>query len=254
MLSSFSVKDLIDILLVAAMLYQIYRLIRGTSSMYIFVGCLTFIVIWLVVSRVLDMRLLGSFLDKVVSVGAVALVIIFQEEVRRFLSALGSQQQWKQLSARILGHKAAAKNKDAIMPIVMACRSMSKSKTGALIIVEKAMPLTSVIRSGEPIDASINQLLIENIFFKNSPLHDGAMVVSHQRIKAAGCILPVSHQQDIPKSLGLRHRAALGMSEETDAVSIVVSEETGHIAVAHKGFFRLQVSLEELESILADEK
>jgi uncharacterized protein (TIGR00159 family) len=139
------------------------------------------------------------------------------------------------------------------MPIVMASMNMSKGKVGALIVIERSVPLDEIVQTGDLIDATINQRLIENIFFKNSPLHDGAMVVSKKRIKAAGCILPVSHDLDIPKELGLRHRAAMGISQETDAVAVVVSEETGGISVAVRGNFRLRLSAEELESILTKE-
>ena len=128
--------------------------------------------------------------------------------------------------------------------------NLSKGKVGALIVVERSVPLDDIVQTGDVIDASINQRLIENVFFKNSPLHDGAMVISKKRIKAAGCILPVSHDLDIPKELGLRHRAAMGISQESDAVAVVVSEETGGISVAMKGEFRLRLSAEELESIL----
>ena len=139
------------------------------------------------------------------------------------------------------------------MPIVMACMSMSKQKVGALIVIERNLPLNDIIRSGELIDANINQRLIENIFFKNSPLHDGAMIISKKRIKAAGCILPVSHSMDIPKELGLRHRAALGVSQQTDALAVIVSEETGGISIAFKGEFHLRLSAEALESFLTRE-
>ena len=139
------------------------------------------------------------------------------------------------------------------MPIVMSCMNMSKGKVGALIVIERTMPLDDIVRTGDMIDATINQRLIENVFFKNSPLHDGAMIISKRRIKAAGCILPVSHDLDIPKELGLRHRAAMGMSQESDAVAVVVSEETGGISVAVRGEFRLRLSAEELEGILTKE-
>ena len=139
------------------------------------------------------------------------------------------------------------------MPIVMACMSMSKGKVGALIVIERSAPLDDIIETGDRINANINQRLIENIFFKNSPLHDGAMIISKKRIAAAGCILPVSHNLDIPKELGLRHRAALGMSQDSDAICVIVSEETGRISVAIKGEFRLRLSAEELESVLATE-
>ena len=139
------------------------------------------------------------------------------------------------------------------MPIVMSCMNLSKGKVGALIVLERTVPLDDIVRTGDTIDAAINQRLIENIFFKNSPLHDGAMVISKRRIKAAGCILPVSHDLDIPKELGLRHRAAMGISQESDALAVVVSEETGGISVAVRGEFRLRLSAEELEAILTKE-
>ena len=130
------------------------------------------------------------------------------------------------------------------MPIVLACMSMSKGKVGALIVIEKSVSLNDIIRTGEIINANVNQRLIENIFFKNSPLHDGAMIIRHKRIEAAGCILPVSHDLNIPKELGLRHRAAMGVSQETDALAIIVSEETGGISVAYKGQFHLRLTAE----------
>jgi len=140
-----------------------------------------------------------------------------------------------------------------IIPIVMATINMSRGKVGALIIIERNSPLADIVATGDLIDANVNQQLIENIFFKNAPLHDGAMIISKKRIKAAGCILPVSHDLDIPKELGLRHRAALGISQESDALAIIVSEETGGISVAQRGEFRLHLSGEELESILTRE-
>lgn len=144
-------------------------------------------------------------------------------------------------------------DKEAIMPIVMACMSMSRGKVGALIVIERGISLSDICDTGDYIDARINQRLIENIFFKNSPLHDGAMVITKKRIRAAGCILPVSHNQDIPKELGLRHRAAMGISQDSDAIAIVVSEETGRISVAIKGEFQLRLSAEQLESVLTKE-
>ena len=143
--------------------------------------------------------------------------------------------------------------KQTIMPIVMACMSMSKKKVGALIVIQRATPLDDIVATGELIDARISQQLMENIFFKNSPLHDGAMVIVHQRIRAAGCILPVSHNLEIPKELGLRHRAALGITHESDCIAVVVSEETGSISVAIRSEFQLRLSAEKLESILTQE-
>lgn len=253
MFIDFSVKDFIDILLVAFLLYYTYKLMKASGSINVFVGILVFILIWLVVSQVLEMRLLGSIFDKLVSVGVLALIVLFQDEIRRFLLTLGSHKRASALVRFLTGNKKEAMEKGEIMPIVMACLSMSKQKVGALIVIEKNIPLDDIIRTGDVIDANINQRLIENIFFKNSPLHDGAMIISHKHIKAAGCILPVSHSLDIPKELGLRHRAALGISQETDAYAIIVSEETGGISVAHRGQFYLNLSAEELERILTKE-
>ena len=196
---------------------------------------------------------MGAILDKFISVGFVVLVILFQDEIRRFLLTLGSHQHASALVRFLTGNKKEKLQHDDIMPIVMACISMGKQKVGALIVMERNVPLDDVIRTGEIIDANINQRLIENIFFKNSPLHDGAMVISKKRIKAAGCILPVSHNLDIPKELGLRHRAAMGISQVSDALAIIVSEETGAISVAWRGQFYLRQSAEELESLLTKE-
>ena len=196
------------------------------------------------------MKLLGSNFDKLVSVGVLAWIVLVQEEIRRFLVTLGSHQHASALVRFFTGNKKDGMEHEDIMPIVMACISMGKQKVGALIVIERDMPLDDVVRTGDVIDANINQRLIENIFFKNSPLHDGAMVISKQRIKAAGCILPVSHNLDIPKELGLRHRAAMGISQVSDAHAIIVSEETGAISVAHKGQFYLRLNAEELERLL----
>jgi uncharacterized protein (TIGR00159 family) len=257
MFFSFGIKDIIDILLVALILYYIYRLMRESRSINVFVGILIFVVVWLFVSQVLEMRLLGTILDKLVSVGVIALIVIFQEDIRKFLYNLGAHQRMRAILRILMPKRTNDRNqaelKRMIMPIVMASMSMSKNKVGALIVIERTTPLDDIVSTGDIIDASINQRLIENIFFKNSPLHDGAMIVSHRRIRAAGCILPVSHNLDIPKELGLRHRAALGISQESDAISISVSEETGGISIAQSGQFRLNLSAEELESVLTTE-
>lgn len=253
MFIDFGMKDFIDILLVAYLLYQVYRLMKDSGSINIFTGILVFIGIWLVVSQVLEMKLLGSIFDKLVSVGVLALIILFQDELRRFLVTLGSHKRLGSLFRFLTGDKQEKTSKADIMPIVMACMSMGKGKVGALIVMERNVPLNDIVRTGDVIDANVNQRLIENIFFKNSPLHDGAMIIRHKRIEAAGCILPVSHDLDIPKELGLRHRAAMGISQETDALAIIVSEETGGISVAHRGQFHLRLTAEELERILTKE-
>ena len=255
MLFEFGIKDIIDIVLVALMLYYIYRLMKESRPLNVFIGIMIFVVLWLLVSQVLEMRLLGSIMDKLVSVGVIALIILFQEDIRKFLYNLGAHERMRTLT-RFLGRgkkENSEELKQVIMPIVMACMNMSKRKVGALIVIERNMPLDDVVATGERIDANISQQLIENIFFKNSPLHDGAMIVSNKRIEAAGCILPVSHNLDIPKEMGLRHRAALGISQESDCVAIVVSEETGGITVAFKSELQIRLSGEKLESILTKE-
>lgn len=250
----FGIKDLIDILLVASMLYYIYKLMKDSGSLNIFAGILVFLITWLVVTHILEMRLLGSIFDKLVSVGVIALIVLFQDEIRRFLLTLGSHRRASNLIRLFTGWKKKNVDKHTeMLPVVMACINMSKQKVGALIVIERNVALDDVIRTGESIDATINQRLIENIFFKNSPLHDGAMVISHKRITAAGCILPVSHNLNIPKELGLRHRAALGISQESDALTIIVSEETGGISVALNGEFKLRLSAESLERLLTEE-
>ena len=240
MFFEFGIKDFIDILLVAFVLYYTYKLMKASGSIKVFTGILVFILIWLVVTQVLEMKLLGSIFDTLMNVGVIALT-------------LGSHRHVSALARLFNGSKKESLKHDDIMPVVMACLNMGKQKVGALIVIEHNVPLDEVVRTGELIDAAINQRLIENIFFKNSPLHDGAMVISKKRIKAAGCILPVSHDLNIPKELGLRHRAAMGISQQSDAHAIIVSEETGGISVAYRGQFYLRLNAEELESLLTKE-
>ena len=244
MFFEFGIKDIVDIVLVALMLYYIYRLMKESRSLNVFMGIMVFVVLWLVVSQILQMRLLGSIMDKLVSVGVIALIILFQEDIRKFLYNLGAHQRIQALR-RLFSNSDKRQNseklKQVIIPLVMSCMSMSKKKVGALIVIQRATPLDDIVATGERIDATVSQRLIENLFFKNSPLHDGAMVIHNQRIKAAGCILPVSHDLNIPKELGLRHRAALGITHESDCIAIVVSEETGSISVAIRSEFQLRL-------------
>lgn len=250
----FGIKDFVDIFCVALMLYYIYRLMKESRSLNVFIGIMVFIVVWLFVSQILEMRLLGSIMDKLVSVGVIAIIILFQEEIRKFLYNLGAHRRVNGIIRLFVsGDNKDKVDMESIMPVVMACMNMGKARIGALIVIERISSLDDIVETGDIIDANINPRLIENIFFKNSPLHDGAMVISKKRIRAAGCILPVSHSIDIPKELGLRHRAAMGISQDSDAIAIVVSEETGRISVAIKGQFHLRLSAEQLESILTRE-
>ena len=249
---SFGIKDIIDILIVALLLYTLYKMMKESGTISIFTGVLAFVGVWIVVKQILDMRLIGSIMDKFMSVGLLILVILFQDEIKRFLVQLGSHKRWRFFFNFFLKHKDQGE-KPYIIPVVYACMNMAKTKTGALIVIEQGVSLDNYKNTGDTINANVNARLIENIFFKNSPLHDGAMVISKKRIKAAGCILPVSHSMDIPKELGLRHRAAKGISQETDALAVIVSEETGNISVAYRDVFHLRLSAEELERFLTED-
>lgn len=254
MIESFGIKDVFDIVIVAFMLYYLYRIMKESGTINIFYGVLAFIVVWLVASEILEMRLIGTILDKFMSIGLLILVIIFQDQIKRFLVELGSKKRWKFLTSLFHHRKDSEDPADIharVMPIVYACMSMAKSKTGALIVIEQEVPLENYEKTGDMIDAQINSRLIENIFFKNSPLHDGAMIIAGGLIKAAGCILPVSHDTDVPRSLGLRHRSALGISQATDAFAVVVSEETGNISIAYRGKLTTRLTSTELEKRLS---
>ena len=251
----FGVKDLIDVLLVAFLLYQIYKLMKNSGALAIFSGVVSFLVIWILVSQILEMRLMGAILDKVINVGVIVLVILFQDEIRRFLVAMGSHRGW-QFVTRLFARKNQGDENEPsfVAPIVLACMSMAKKKTGALICIQQDVDLSIYEHTGEMFNADVNARLIENIFFKNSPLHDGAMIIAKNRIRAAGCILPVAQTANLPKEMGLRHRSGLGMSLETDALVIIVSEERGKISVAHNGNISVNISGEELQQILAGER
>lgn len=254
-MTPFGIKDALDIIIVAFLLFYLYRIMKESGTINIFIGVLSFIVVWVVASEIFEMRLIGTILDKVMSIGLIILVILFQDQIKRFLVEIGNHNRWRFLRNFFRHHKDAGKSDEEarrwVIPIVYACMSMSKSKTGALIVIEQSIPLEAYEKTGDIIDATINSRLIENIFFKNSPLHDGAMIIAHDRIKAAGCILPVSHDTNIPRSMGLRHRSALGISQATDAAAIVVSEETGGISLAYRGKIVSRLSSTDLENRLS---
>ena len=254
MFVSFGIKDAIDILLVAFLMYQIYKLMKSSGTLTIFSGVVSIIVVWLLVSQVLEMRLIGAIFDKFISVGFLVLVILFQDEIRRFLFALGSHKGWRFLYNLFKRKSDSEESQKFIAPVVLACINLAKKKVGALIVIQQEVNLSSYSQTGEMFNADVNARLIENIFFKNSPLHDGAMIIADNEIKAAGCILPVAHNVVIPKEMGLRHRSGLGMSIETDALVIIISEERGSITVAHNGKLSIDISPEDLQQILSGEK
>lgn len=249
---SFGIQDAIDILLTAALLTYIYQLMRASRSGRIFTGILIFVVVWIIVSHIFEMRLMGRIMGQAVNLGGIALIVIFQDDIRSFFFRLGSGQRSSRLFRFFSQRKEVDMSNPNILPIVMACINMSRQKVGALIVLERSMSLKEVVQSGEVINATISQRLLENLFFKNSPLHDGAVVIAQKRIRSAGCILPVSHADNIPKHLGLRHRAALGISQQSDCLAIIVSEETGSISVAMDSKFHLRLTSDGLEKLLRE--
>ena len=245
--------DIIDIFVVALIMLQAYRLTRGTNALRIVVGILIIYLLW-IVTRVLNMELLSMILGQIIGVGVIALIIVFQQEIRRFLILLGTQYTNRRVSfmARLFrprGRKVKVVGQEWIDTVVGACADMAKTKTGALIVIARKVNLLPFIEQGERIDALISASLIKNIFFKNSPLHDGAMVIADDRIAAARCVLP-STEREVPMEFGMRHRAALGASEITDALVIVVSEERGTISIARKGHISRDISPAHLQVLL----
>ena len=244
--------DIIDIFLVALLVYYVYKLIRGTAAISIFSGIILIYIAWIVVNA-LKMSLMSAIINQVLSVGMIALIILFQQEIRRFLLHLGNRYitgGHAKLINRILGRKQETIALGALEELTQACRKMSDTKTGALIVIERSTRLGDEVRSGVVVDAEITTFLVKNIFFNKAPLHDGAVVIAEGRIAAAGCILPLSGKQNISKDLGTRHRAGLGQSENYDSLSVIVSEETGGISLAEGGILKQHLAPETLERLL----
>ena len=238
----FDWRDLLDIALVSALLYQVIQLLRGSRALAVLTG-LGLLTLLYFMSRTMGLYTLTWLLQHIFSSLFILIVVIFQADIRQALGEMGAHRLFRRRELKQGG----------VEEVVMACVEMARLRVGALIVIERGIRLDDIVDTGDVIDARINQRLIENIFFKNSPLHDGAMIIVGKRIRAAGCILPVSHSHDIPKELGLRHRAALGISQDSDSIAIVVSEETGGISVAINGEFQLRLSAEKLENILSKE-
>jgi len=253
MLSFITIRflDILDILLVALLLYQLYRLIRGTLAFNIVIGLFSLYLLWLVV-RALNMQLLGSIMGQFIGVGVLALIIVFHPEIRKFLVFIGTNYNLNRVFAidKLFGaNKEKSVTSKQVEVLTDACFTLSKSKTGALIVVARNSLLTEQISTGEKLNANISSILLRTIFFKNTPLHDGAVIIKENVIVAAGCILPLT-QRDVDKTLGLRHRAAIGITENTDAVTIVVSEERGSVSFAVDGELKRRVTRETLMELL----
>ncbi|MCL2727863.1 MAG: diadenylate cyclase CdaA [Bacteroidales bacterium] len=237
-ISQLTIFNYIDIILVGLLIYQAFKIIRGTAAMSILVGIIVIYFIYLV-TRELKMNLLSTVLGSVMSVGVLALIIVFQQEIRRFLLHLGSRYtisfgkiKWLSIFFK---RKSKGMSLQCLDELIQACRKMSETKTGALILITRRSSLEAIAETGDAIDAVVSRRLIENIFFKNAPLHDGAMLISSERVRAVRCTLPISDNPNIPAHYGMRHRAAMGISEQTDALVVVVSEETGNISVVQNG-------------------
>ncbi|MDR2938093.1 MAG: diadenylate cyclase CdaA [Prevotellaceae bacterium] len=246
------ILDIIDWLLVAFLLYQLYRFIRGTVAINIFIGFISLYFLQAVVNA-LNMELLSTILGQLLGVGVVALLIVFQPEIRKFLLLLGTQYlSYRKFSLRSLlfGKQEKRVSHVDIDAIVKATRNMSNSKTGALIVIQRKTSLANYEETGDMINAQTSNRLIENIFFKNSPLHDGAVIIVRDRIRAARCVLPSTESTNLPPQYGMRHRAALGITENSDAVVVVVSEETGGVSFVATGVVTPNVTAEKLHDLL----
>jgi diadenylate cyclase len=252
-LFKFTFFDLLDIVLVALLVYQMYNLLRGTIAANIFIGFALIFGLYYVV-KALHMQLLTGILGKFVDVGIIALIVVFQQEVRRFLLLVGknaSLQRNKAWWQYFFGKAEADKNNYArIKPIVDACKSLKQTRTGALIVFAKYYDEQFYQNSCEAIDGKVSKRLLESIFQKTSPLHDGAVVISENKIKSASCILPLTEKSDLPAQFGLRHRAGIGVTETNDATAIIISEETGELSYAKQGRIKMNVSFAELEKLL----
>jgi uncharacterized protein (TIGR00159 family) len=245
--------DILDVILVAFIIYQLYNLIRGTIAANIFIGFAVIFILNFVV-KALDMKLLTVILGKFVDVGIIAVIVVFQQEVRRFLLLVGknaSLQRNKAWWQYFFGKAEVEKNNYArIKPIIDACKSMKQTRTGALIVFAKYYDEQFYQNSCEVVDAKISKRLLESIFQKTSPLHDGAVVISENKIKSASCILPLTEKTDLPAQFGLRHRAGIGVTEANEATAIIISEETGELSYAKQGRVKMNISFAELEKVL----
>ncbi|AEK23783.1 diadenylate cyclase CdaA [Capnocytophaga canimorsus] len=230
---NFTLADFIDILLVALLLYYVYKLSRGTVAINIFWGIVIIYLIWKI-TEALEMELLSNILGQFIGVGVFALIVVFQEEIRRFLLTIGSHRFSKSLYFMNLNKK---NNNLRVEVLVSACQKLAATHTGALIVLERNISLDFVRTTGDKMDIDVNEPILESIFYKNSPLHDGAIVIKQNRIVATRVVLPVVSQNAIPKKYGLRHRAATSITEKTDATALVVSEETGKISYFKNGGF-----------------
>lgn len=243
----FSFLDVLDIILVAILIYYIYKLLKGTVAINIFIGIAFIFLIWKV-TQILKMEMLSNILGYLLSGGVIALIIVFQQEIRKFLLMIGTTNVSSRANflKQLKFLKSEITLETNVEALLNACIKMSKTKTGALIVLERTNSLDFLINTGDTMNAEMNEVLLESIFYKNSPLHDGATIIRDNFIIATRVILPVSDSENIPSRFGLRHRAAFGISEKTDALCLLVSEETGEISYIKDGNFELYADYNEL--------
>lgn len=249
----FSIIDLLDILMVAILIFVVLRFIKGSTAVNIFIAVILVLLVQ-IISSAIGLKMISSVLGTIIDVGAIALIIIFQPELRRFLNNLGRSAgqtlEKRPFLQKLFPSKMLNVDTKAMVEISDACRLMSEQKVGALIVISRGAALNEIVATGDLVDAQISSRLIRNIFFKNSPLHDGAMIIGDNRIVAARCTLPISERADLPAQFGMRHKAAIGISEQSDAAVVVVSEETGEISYVRRGQVSHIQSINDLKLLL----
>jgi len=249
----FTAFSVLDIILLAVIIYQLYNLIKGTIAANIFIGLIFIYILYYIVPEQ-KMPLLAGILKKFADVGIIAVIVVFQQEIRRFLLLVGknaSLQRNKSWWRYFFGKAEVEKNNyTRIKPIIDACKNLKQTKTGALIVFAKYYDEQFYQNSCEVLEAKISKRLLESIFQKSSPLHDGAVVIAENKIKSASCILPLTDKIDLPPQFGLRHRAGIGVTEANEATAIIISEETGEISYAKQGRVKMNISFAELEKLL----
>ena len=245
----FNIFDFIDITLVSILIFQLYKLVKGSAAINIFIGMTLVYIMWKIFSA-LEMSLLSEILGQFISVGVLALIIVFQQEIRRFLIIIGKNI----FKNKNLFFKAKNLNNfledNNINDICSACKNMSKSKTGAIIVIEKNDNLDLILKTGRTINSNLSQIMIESIFYKNAPLHDGAIIIINKKIIGARCVLPISESNTIPTEMGMRHKAALGVTEQYDCIAITVSEQNGNISCFENGKIKMNLDSKTLQEII----
>lgn len=247
----FNLLNFLDIILVSILLFQLYKLIKGTVAINIFIGIVSIYIMWKIFSS-LGMSLVSEIFDQFMSVGVLALIILFQKEIRKFLVVVGKTSFKNQKIFIRSNHKAKYLSEKNINEITQACVNMSKTKTGAIIVIEKNSNLDSTIETGRKINSELSSPIIESIFFKNSPLHDGAVIIQNEKIIATRCVLPISESDSLPASMGMRHKSALGITEQTDCITITVSEQNGSISFFEDGKIKTNLNFDKLKKYISN--